>query len=872
MVLRIPQQQLNIGSANTASPLPENQTIGDTATPALKARGKGLMDISKAMAAIDDTLAEAEADDLFSQADVEVDGILSEYETLKGASAVGTTVTEGEGKTQKTVVDEYNQRLQGVVNSYGEKASNGRVKYMFDKQIGVSVNTAHKGIMEHSLEQLDLYKGNELKKKKENYTKKAKAFYKDWNNPKGLFLKYVSGAEEVLIQEAIHKGWNLDPNAVDINGNKIPVSEQYLNAKSELQTEIAEAVIQAYEDSGDTHGAKAFHQSLNPFVDGKTFDNLGAKVESKHTEIISDTKVQQAIASDGNQNNGDFLTQLYALNILSSNQSFDDGLGGVVTDGLHSNETDITGKKQSEKIEIIQKKRGESIFFNEDSSKNGTLLTQHQPTHLFAVLHLGAKKADSLYLQAQREYEASIVVPQNKRRNKKAYIKNHLDNPDNFLKINKTVLKNYNELVATEYGNNVFKFSGATRDTYPNAPKRSDFPNTRKGGQKYTKAKKEFFGNPENIVKVNPGVAPENIEAMTGDKKFDGRYGAEKFKEEKLEKAKPYIEKIKNDLNVIESNVDYDYEPVEDATIDIRTGLQPKEVIANKLKATTTNKEELKYELKQLDIEYDKIKEERLANYKGKKNAAIEIAHSEPNGYKKLHEHEIDIDDFTPEDQKIIKEGPPKESNIETLATLDGDPKELRDNLGEYRFQLSPADYLLLKQESEKLKSGENYKEATGNDTLLKDVMYKSGYQWVYDTKKGEKAAIFHGIKSKWIDRIDLAQQYKGNQKLTRQEKVDILRNVLLDKVTLDGFFRDKEVFQSSVTEDQLSRQFVVVDGKRIFSNEIDKDVRQKIAKLLYLEKLPMNEQNIAEKWINEFGMPKTLTELNDILDDLIAK
>ena len=46
MVLRIPQQQLNIGSAITASPLPETQTIGDTASPALKARGKGLMDIS----------------------------------------------------------------------------------------------------------------------------------------------------------------------------------------------------------------------------------------------------------------------------------------------------------------------------------------------------------------------------------------------------------------------------------------------------------------------------------------------------------------------------------------------------------------------------------------------------------------------------------------------------------------------------------------------------------------------------------------------------------------------------------------------------------------------------------------------------------
>ena len=37
MVLRIPQQQLNIGSANTASPLPEAQTIGeDTQTQAHK--------------------------------------------------------------------------------------------------------------------------------------------------------------------------------------------------------------------------------------------------------------------------------------------------------------------------------------------------------------------------------------------------------------------------------------------------------------------------------------------------------------------------------------------------------------------------------------------------------------------------------------------------------------------------------------------------------------------------------------------------------------------------------------------------------------------------------------------------------------------
>ena len=100
---------------------------------------------------------------------------------------------------------------------------------------------------------------------------------------------------------------------------------------------------------------------------------------------------------------------------------FDDGLGGVVSFGLHSNEVDITNKKLSEKIELLQQKRDASIFYNQESAKKGSLLPQHQPTHLYAVLHLGAKKADSLYLKAKKEYESSIVVPQNKRRNKKSF-------------------------------------------------------------------------------------------------------------------------------------------------------------------------------------------------------------------------------------------------------------------------------------------------------------------------------------------------------------------------------------------------------------------------------------------------------------------
>ena len=858
-----PQQELAVGSEvqfGATSVNPQRDVVSDD----IARQGQALSNLGGVLNKLDNELNDAESKQLANNYYADAEAIKDQYNDLKGVNAVGSVTVDGK---QVRVFDQYQNEMKKLLESYQTKASNGVVKYIFENKAQVYTKSFLSDMTTHSLKQQNAYNLKETEAEKDKYLRHAIIHYQDYNDPEGQFNKYRKAAENALIQEAILRGWNLDPNAVDAEGNKLGISEQYLNAKSKLQLDIVEAVTKAYKEKGDTDGARKFIESLSPFVDQKTAQTVSEKVEKDHTELISDEKVKQAIANDGNQNNGDLLTQISVLNSLSSNQSFDDGLGGVVSFGLHSNEVDITNKKLSEKIELLQQKRDASIFYNQESAKKGSLLPQHQPTHLYAVLHLGAKKADSLYLKAKKEYESSIVVPQNKRRNKKNYIKNYINNPENFVKVNTGILNNYNDLIASEYGNKVFKFYGATKDTYLNAPKRSDFGTGSDEAKKYREARKEFFSNPENIVKVNPGVDPENLEAMTGTQDEKGRSATKRFKKEKLEKATLYENKIANDLEVINNNVDYNYTPLSEEAkkIDKKIGLQPKAVIANKLKATTLNEKELKYELNQLDIIYDQIKEERLQAYKTAFNTAQEIASE--NGYKNLAINGINIEDFTPEDQAILKKGPPKESNIETQATLDNDPQEVRDNLDDHRFKLSKTDYLSLKGLSEELKSSETkYKEATGDVSLLKDVMYKSGYDWVYNKLKGENAATFHGIKVEWIDRIDYVQKDK-KIKLGRVEKEQLLRNVLLDKVTLDQFIGSKKnVFASSVTEDQLSNQFVLVNGERIFSNNIDRFVRQKITRLLYLEKLPMNEQNIANKWVNEFNKPKTLKELNAIL------
>ena len=80
--------------------------------------------------------------------------------------------------------------------------------------------------------------------------------------------------------------------------------------------------------------------------------------------------------------------------------------------------------------------RSTSKFFSLESSLNGTLIPQHQTTHLFAIQKLGVKKADSLYTKAK----SSIEIDQARFKTDSEYA----------AEINGKIIDKYNELIIEE--------------------------------------------------------------------------------------------------------------------------------------------------------------------------------------------------------------------------------------------------------------------------------------------------------------------------------------------------------------------------------------------------------------------------------------
>ena len=153
---------------------------------------------------------------------------------------------------------------------------------------------------------------------------------------------------------------------------------------------------------------------------------------------------------------------------------------------------------------------------------------------------------------------------------------------------------------------------------------------------------------------------------------------------------------------------------------------------------------------------------------------------------------------------------------------------------------------------------------------MFKDTLYKNGYEWVYGELKGKNAAIFHSIKTAWISRIDYVQTHVEGKKLNREEKLKLLKNVLLDEVNVGGFGGRRNIsIGEIINPSKLEQTWVHVNveqenGKikkeRIFGSDIDPFVQSEIKAFLFRSKQPMSQQRIAEMWV-KFGRPKTVSE-----------
>jgi len=338
----------------------------------------------------------------------------------------------------------------------------------------------------------------------------------------------------------------------------------------------------------------------------------------------------------------------------------------------------------------------------------------------------------------------------------------------------------------------------------------------------------------------------------------------------------PFASMVANDLQILKSDINYDYNPNDGPSYrtDEKTGMPLLADLTKKLKDTIQDEDQLTYAIAELERNYKAEKEGKEEIYDANLEAAKEIAFSENNAWTQLADNGIDIEDFTREDQQILKNGHPEESDTNTYAYLLDNPTEiLPENLGKYRGSLSKSDYRKFLAEGEKLQGGSNADiiAVTSDVTMLKNTLNKYDMGKLHTSKNKQKKERYIAIQEAWKNEINAQQIIKG-KKLTRAEKQTALNTVLLDNVNIDndpflGFIgggdtKDKNIF--FVDQDRLEDVYVDIPYKdenvRVFTSKIDPDVMTLIQESLRKANKPVTQKNIADYFVRK-GQPKNVNE-----------
>tara|TARA_R100000329_G_scaffold91298_1_gene76240 strand:+ start:513 stop:2816 length:2304 start_codon:yes stop_codon:yes gene_type:complete len=365
----------------------------DVVSDGIKAQGKALMSVGQIINKLDDERNDAEARELYNEYYGQVEARTNQFLTLKGSQAVATVNKEENLKEY----DVAGQDIKRLTDEYGTKASNGVVKYMFEKMASVSARAAENKMLKHSIVQQRKYLEQETATKLKTHQRDVVLGdnYKTWADPEGEFNKNMAKGIATLQELAVLKGWNIDPRQGQ-------VSSQYLESLNNFTMEIYKTVIDRYAEDKNTGGVKDFIKYLNNSIqDEKVVNKLTENVKEKHTEFLIDNTVNGVLDNNRDQNDGTYLSQTSKLATLDSNNKFDNGLGAAVVHGFNSDDEfiDITNRTVPEKIEMLEQVRNTSKFYNPETTTR--IIKEHATTHLFAIQKLGVKKADSLYTKAK---------------------------------------------------------------------------------------------------------------------------------------------------------------------------------------------------------------------------------------------------------------------------------------------------------------------------------------------------------------------------------------------------------------------------------------------------------------------------------------
>jgi len=859
-----PQVGLETGSApqftgGTIEP------VQDTVTDDLQRSSQAQRNVANIAIKLQEEYNDVESKKLYNDFYGELQNNTNNYLNTRGYDAI-KTVDKDSNNSQYDLTSNNNY---GLMESYAEKASNSQIKFLFENMASVSLKSAENKMTQHSIKQQRVAHENEVEAAISIFTNEAKNNYESWNDPDGEFIKHFAAGLKKIEEKAILKGWNLDPEATGPDGNKLGISDQYIQSIKEYEMDVYKALIDNLAEDTEWGEIKKLFKKLMPVLNPKDKKDLEAKVDKKHSEHNQGVIVDTIIANNSNQNNARFLDQANTIFGLSSNNTTSNGSDGSVVDGFNTDDTliDLTGTNRSERIELLQQIRNRSIFYKEDATK--TLIPQHQTTHLYSIVKVGLKKADSLYLRAEREYKLpefkSNLTGRAKAKAKKKFEEEFKNNPNNAKKINEAIINKYNELILAEFRRKNLSFYTKTKNTFPNAPQRNQFPNTRQGSADFSKALKEHKANLDNAVPVdvNKPITMSDLGPFPGTEEYEG-----------LQKQMIYNDKVANDQQVLKNNIDYDYNPDTDETVIVNeiSGLQPKNVLVKKLKDTIKDKDELDYALKDLDIKYDKKESETNSVYYQAFNNAKEIAFAVPGGWQNLIANNINIDNFTEQDQKILKDGQPEESDDNTVVELINNPEEIATNLETHSHKLSNGQYQELKRYAASLRSEKAVVEATGNITMLKATLDRYDMGNLHRNKGKKNNIKYLAIHDAWLKEINARQISNNNTKLTMGQKQEALNYVLLtDLVSVDRRFGGdrKDVIPSTVEFDNLQNVFVDVlfEGQnvKVFTSKINKEVSKLIQESIRDKNKFPTQALIAEYWLKA-GKPENETQARENL------
>tara|TARA_R100000231_G_scaffold60007_1_gene49146 strand:- start:3408 stop:5753 length:2346 start_codon:yes stop_codon:yes gene_type:complete len=729
--------QAPLFSATNIEPVRDTGTVQGISN--LSKAQKQLSEIAVKLQDEQDDLQAGEAANSYQK---EADEKVNSYLSLTGSATVATVDTDITTNKPITQTDKLSLDLDEIAEKYRSGLNTKSARDIFNSKFSAYKRIDMNRAVKHSLKEKQKAILAENQAEIDIAKMGAKNNYLTFNQPDGDYEKYFETGKLLIKKQAELNNQNTDLS-------KGPLSSIYVKNLMEYELDIAKDVVKNLTKIEEFELAKLYEDSFNP--DKKIPTGNTEYINLKQGEYTLESCVNGVLNNNSNQNTGNYLDISNKIMCLKSSHMVDDGMGSSVKNGLHTKYINVAGSTKSDNINTLEKIRNESKFYKLDS--NATIIKEHMPTHTFAIMHLGVKKADSLYTKS----------------------KSGTDD-------NKKIIENYNKLIN------------------------------------------------EEISKIYQG---------------------------------DFVETVANDLEIIERGIKYDNDFSDN--LDFITGLRPKEELKQELEDTITDSKQLAFALKDLDVKYNKLKDERTAVYNQSFNNAKEIAFEEDGGWKNLADNNIDIEMYTPKDQEILKKGQPKTSDKDTVIYLKENPIEIRNNLDSYSQMIDRTTYASLKNYRQSLQGKDKVIAATIDNKLLNLVLKEKGFDDIRNKTNDDAKDDYLEIEVEWANRID-EKQKNTNKEIDRTAKREILEEILNNKVIFDqGFFAsdfEKPLF--TVDDDQMENIYVKVKGESIWLKTINDYQRTKIMKTLDKHNLPITSQRIAEYWVKA-GKPTANNDIDDM-------